>query len=226
MISDIMDFVEVSTSATRRIQSLDANSGKGIRRSRTVLRETSTPVTTVSTGEFPYPPIGPAVSGGTLRTVVSRTRDVWFKGSFTYYLPQLDGSISSFYRRYQFYAHKLFGLQLDADLLWKLTPWSWASDWLLNTGSVVRNLSAFTGQGLVMNYGYLMETKTELTTWTLEGVTTHSVPLPKLTSGLLKVTKSRTHATPYGFGLNPASFTPFQTSIVTALGINRWSGWR
>lgn len=224
-LNDIFDFTKVSLQAQKHITNYDMNSGKNIRRSRKILTTQSASTPIVYPGSGPVPTPATLASTGTLTQTDVISQRVWFSGCFTYYLPPLDGSVISYYRRYSRYAQKLFGVGLDPHLLWQLAPWSWASDWFLNTGSVIRNWSAFSTQGLVMRYGYVMEEKTKWTTYSLDGYRMSSCSSPPLLDTRIEISRVRLRATPYGFGLNPASFTPFQNSIIAALGINRASRW-
>lgn len=116
----------------------------------------------------------------------------------------------------------MFGLRLDPELLWNLAPWSWALDWVGNYGDVIGNISAFTQDGLVMNYGYMMEHITVDTSYVLVGLALKGNasdvnPIQVISQEV----KSRRRATPYGFGKNPDSFSNRQWSIIAALGISK-----
>jgi hypothetical protein len=223
-LSDINSFFKVTSNLTRNIQQYNRDSGRHIRRNSSILTSSSAVVTDLgAAGPFPAPPT--TVSGGKLTKSVTTTQRVWFSGSFTYYLPPIDGSAGSYFRRYLAYANKLYGIVPGPDLLWKVAPWSWGIDWISNTGSVIRNWEAFTFQGLVMHYGYVMEEKTRTTSWAMDGFRLSRDPTTSVTDFVIEDSKIRRHATPYGFGLNPGSFTPFQNGIIAALGINRLARW-
>lgn len=163
---------------------------------------------------------------GVLTRTVTVTREIWFSGSFTYYLPPIVPEDNEFvqginrWKQNEQIANKLFGTRLTPDLLYKLTPWSWAANYVSNAGDVVHNWSAFANDGLVMNYGYLMETKTSREVYALDGLHING-KLCYAKQTLEKVTKSRHVASPFGFGVNPASFTAKQWSIIAALGISK-----
>jgi hypothetical protein len=224
-ISDINSFFKVTDNYTKIITQYERDSGRHIRRRTELFDTTSTTSSTVGTGQGPFPTPSTIALGGTLTKDIVLRQRVWFSGSFTYYIPPIDGSVSSYYEHYQAYAQRLFGLRLGPDLLWKITPWSWALDWFSNTGSVVRNWDAFATQGLTLHYGYVMEEKIQTTTYNLRGFKLSTNPISQLTDISQQITKRRRPATPFGFGLNPASFSPFQLGIIGALGINRGSRW-
>jgi len=124
--------------------------------------------------------------------------------------------------RYALEARKLTGLSLDPDTLWNLAPWSWAVDWFSNTGDVISNLTDRGLYGLVMRYGYVMEHTITTDTYTL--VQPSSPTAKKMLGSPLRViteTKQRRGANPYGFGVSWDGLSPFQGSILAALGISR-----
>ncbi len=220
-VNDIMSFTDVSLDFQKHITQYARDSGKHVRRRYHYPIETTVTSQPTIAGN-PQPSWPFAAGGGVVNSDIVDETVRWFSGSFTYYLPPLDGSTLSYFNRYYAYASKLYGLRLSPDLLWKVAPWSWAADWVLNTGSVIRNWDAFHNQGLVMHYGYMMEAKIRRTVWTCSGYKLYTMdPSPPLTDLRTEIFKSRRKATPYGFGLNPASFSPFQQGIITALGINR-----
>jgi hypothetical protein len=225
-IADILQFFDVTSSAQKTLEQYSRDSGKHIRRRRNISSSLVTDTFTYSGNFVPYPPPQITVTGGQLtRTTSIQTRS-WFSGAFTYYLPPIDGSVSSYYNRYSAYAQKLYGIKpLDPFLVWELTPWSWALDWISNSRSVLRNLSAFSTGDLVMHYGYVMEEKIKTQSWALTGYKFPHASSPTLWDTRTEISRVRLKATPFGFGLNPASFSPFQKGIIAALGINRASKW-
>lgn len=158
---------------------------------------------------------------GRFREDILVTRDVYFKGAFTYHLP--DHNESSLWGRFRSYTDKaqhLLGLELTPEVVWNLAPWSWLSDWDGNIGANIGSLSNMSQDSLVLVYGYLMcETRT-VRTFTMDLPPTRSgVTLPAVTNTYTSVRKERIAATPYGFGRNPDSFTSRQWSILAALGL-------
>ena len=148
----------------------------------------------------------------------------WFSGAFTYKIPADDGLLGHF-RRYEFFLNKLVGTRITPEVLWELTPWSWLVDWFADVQSFTRATSLLQSDGLVLKYGYLMRTTRMTQTTTLDGFH-FSNP-----QGYVNGTPvwSRTHynrvervrSTPFGFGLNPNSFTDRQWAILAALGLSR-----
>lgn len=159
-----------------------------------------------------------SVTQGTLTQTTTVEKERWFSGAFTYYLP------AGYYSRNKMIsaaskAKVLYGIELTPEVIWNLTPWSWAADWVANTGDVLSNVSDFGSDGLVMHYGYMMETSTIhrnylLTQHQLRGV-------GDLSLTITKTVKRRIKASPFGFGLTWEDFSPRQIGILTALGISK-----
>lgn len=214
---DVKDFFRVARDSEKHIAQFARDSGKGVRRRYNFPDIVSTVVTDMGNGYGApsldsYLIVGP---GKLLKTVTTTTRR-WFSGSFTYYVPTKPG-----YKAFDAYAHKLYGLRLDLDLIWKIAPWTWAADWVTNFGDNVRNVAAFQNDGLVMRYGYIMETTTIRTEWALIGLNLYGLGPINLTQSFVTTTKKRRKATPYGFGLDPGTFSAKQWSIIAALGISK-----
>jgi hypothetical protein len=171
-----------------------------------------------------------AQSPATVVTVTENVRKRWFEGCFTYGGP---AKADNFGRAIGFgsEADALYGLNLSPDVLWEMTPWSWAVDWFTNAGDVIHNVGNFAAAGLVMRYGYMME-ETISTTYTRYG------PSPWLyftDSGQVKtkregscsigyktISKSRAPANPFGFGVGWEGLSPTQLAITAAIGITRF----
>jgi len=119
-------------------------------------------------------------------------------------------------------ANHLLGLDLTAEVLWNLAPWSWLSDWVANTGDNISNASAFQQDGLVLRYGYLMVHRETYQTRRMDAV--YDVRGNALLPGSIVLTttsKTREPATPYGFGIDTSSFTGHQWGILGALGMTK-----
>lgn len=166
---------------------------------------------------------GAYIAGGQLTLErVTETR-TWFSGAYTYFYAEGDRILDRLKRAEQG-ANAVLGLRLTPELLWELTPWSWAVDWVSNLGDVIHNLSAFTRDGLVMPWGYVMQTKSVTDTYRLSGLSFNSGPSSVSTFQSFKTTvKKRVKATPYGFGLDTDAFTERQWAILGALGVSRGS---
>jgi hypothetical protein len=181
-----------------------------------------------------FGPAGEYAGTGTRQVSMIRETKRWFEGVFTYALPS---STDSWQRALGFGsdADALFGLALSPDILWELTPWSWAVDWFSNVGDVINNVTNFGLAGLVMRYGYIMEESIESVfaegscpsypsgTYTSQGP---SWNLETLSPGTYRcgtecITKRRVPASPFGFSIGWEDLSPTQLAITAALGITR-----
>jgi hypothetical protein len=162
-------------------------------------------------------------------TPVEITRTVtksYFSGAFRIYdpeLPYLDQRLAEFESN----ANALLGTRLDPEVLWNLQPWSWLADYAFNFGDVLANISSWS-DGIVMQYGYLMrETRSEkeitfpLGLWRRTGTTTWAKASEPLQIVVGAHVKSRVAASPFGFGINPDSFSESQWAILLALGLSK-----
>lgn len=160
----------------------------------------------------------------------------YFVGCFTYGGPS---RVDSFGRAlgYGSDADKLFGITLTPNVLWELTPWSWAVDWFTNTGDLINNITNFATAGLVMRYGYMMcetiyrkyvswsDLETKQGTYNPKTESLDNVKLVKQggggSLGFEAVEKSRAPANPFGFGIGWEDLSPTQLAITAAIGITR-----
>lgn len=230
LISEVQNVSKAISNADEIWDQYARDSGRLVRRRFEFPPVFSNPVqVSSSTGKYPFPGAStyfypPGFSGGRLTRTRYKRQRRWFSGAFTYYLPNPeDSSAVGRMKTAAAKARKLYGLTLDPEVLWNLTPWSWAADWFANTGDVISNLSDFATDGLVLRYGYMMEETIVSDEYTLSDLRwASSPPGPASTTLYLVVkTKKRVAATPYGFGLTWDNFTPRQLSIMAALGISR-----
>jgi len=225
LVSDIRKFADAVLSAGTVCSQYQRDAGKIVRRGYSFPSNIEFPI---SNTVFLLDQIAQGViSAGSVdysnRGTIWRHRKVerrqWFKGSFTYALPTGNDTWSNMLR-YSALADKLFGTSLTPEVLWNLAPWSWAADWFANIGDVLSNVSAFAQNGLVMPYGYVMEHTTVTDTYQLDksGLKGSGPPTPLK---LVTETKKRVQANPFGFGVKWEGLSPFQISILAALGIQR-----
>jgi hypothetical protein len=162
----------------------------------------------------------PGGQQGTMtRTTITEVRR-WFSGCFTHQ-SYPDNSRVQNMMNVNSDTEKLFGVSLTPDLVWELTPWSWAIDWFSNAGHVVSNVGSFIQAGLIMRYGYMMEETTTRKIYSLSnaGYKSYNGPVPS--SEMTLTVKRRTEANPFGFGLKWEGLSPTQLAITAALGITR-----
>lgn len=158
-----------------------------------------------------YPPVGFFTGGG--HTEYKFTRK-WLEAEFIYYLP-VGNSTHDKIARYGKYARKLLGITLSPEVLWNLSPWSWAADWYGNVGDIMHNLSAFGSDSVVLRNAYIM-CHSGLTT-----VDSGTFAGQQQVHTRYQETKSRHVATPFGFGVSDAALSLRQKAIIAALGLSK-----
>jgi hypothetical protein len=141
-------------------------------------------------------------------------RKSWFEVEYRYFLPT-GSSRSDKFRRFGSYARKLLGVDLSPEVLWNLAPWSWAADWVSNTGDVLHNISAIGQDGLVIQHGYVMGHTGREREFT---ASYKGNPQTRLD---LWETKQRHPATPFGWGVDMGNLSPQRLAILAALGMSR-----
>jgi len=163
---------------------------------------------------------------GPITRVTETSHKIWFSGAYSYYI-NMDDKFMANIEGYAREIDHLTGLGLDPEAVWQLIPWSWLLGWFSDLNTIIHNVNAFAQDSLVLRYGYLMCESTVKDTHIHPGITSmlgeQSGPL---STTYHTVRKQRIKASPYGFGLNPNSFTDRQWSILTALGLTKGSGAR
>jgi len=181
---------------------------------------------------YPDVPDGGSIQGGihkgSTRTVsLVRETKKWFEGCYTYALP--SGS-DSWKKAMGFgsEADHLYGLSLNPNILWELTPWSWAVDWFSNSSEVINNVTNFGLAGLVLRYGYIMCETIETATaegsganYLLSNNSNDYAASGNWSRSYTTVTKVRYPASPFGFSIGWEGLSPTQLAITAALGITR-----
>lgn len=232
LIGDVRKIMHSIDHSQELIDQYERNSGRKVKREYHPPEETTT-ITYGGTGHDILHPSGFAPSfcvtppkWSVTETTVKRR---WFEGTFTYFLPSYVVGGNN-WERNRHLAYKLYGVGITPEVVWDLTPWTWAADWFGNTGDVLHNIGAFASNGLVMPYGYVMEEisiRYDFSVWDIRTISSEppfDYGWPQRMSchtSLETVSRQRRTATPYGFGLNFDGFNSFQLSILGALGLSR-----
>lgn len=221
-VSDLRSLADTIRNGERIIAEFRRMSGQKIRAHYRFPTESTTeiyPNKTVSLGGNQGTP-----STGTI--AIRSVKETWFDGAYRFYVPH-SNSLGDRIKRWEQEANKLLGLRPTPKLVWELTPWSWAADWVTNTGDFLNNISALSNDSLVLQYGFLMQKITYEVTYSYTaqvswggGIVRNMAPYTRVLYEL----KSRIPATPYGFGVDPGTFNPSQWAILGALGISRSPG--
>lgn len=217
-LRDCRDFFQTMSKIDNQLLRLKQANGKWIKSGGTLL-ETDT------AAQDEVLSLTPA-NGCTIlskKRVISKSERVWFSASFRFYIPDLEKKtwgISKAHRR-------IWGLEVTPLLLWELVPYSWLADWCSNASAAIKNITNITADNLVAQNAYVMRHEQFKQTGIIKFRSnlanefgnhyTDNISVTTLTSE----TKCRSAASPYGFRLDWPDFTPFQLSILGALGISR-----
>jgi hypothetical protein len=122
------------------------------------------------------------------------------------------------------------GLIEDPSLVWELTPWSWLVDWAANIGNSLvnaHNLSPLSGRHSV-DYAYFTTQLTEVREEEIKVFIKRTSGWAYNDSVVIRpktyhstVSRTRSRATPFGFGTQLGSISASQFAILVALGLAR-----
>jgi len=242
-IGDMGDFLKAVHKVDRLVDQFIRDSGRVVRRSFHFPKESTTTESVIPNRISPAgywsltnnPSLkgmwGMANRGSAIpwhSTIRRRTveQETWFSGAFTYHMPRGYDNHSKGDRRRLM--AQFFGAKPDLETLWNLAPWSWAADWFVDVGSLIKNLQNKINYGTIMPYGYVMQ-KTVVTDTFMAGKVRNfsypgaiPAPYPPVPNVTLRVTtKKRVQANPFGFGVTWDGLSPTQAAIAAALGITR-----
>jgi len=152
-------------------------------------------------------------------------RQTWFSGAYTYHLSEAHSFLGKL-ARYEELANHALGLEFDLDTAWELSPWSWLVDWFSDTGTFIKNLVAISNDNVVARYAYVMHKVIVTRMYTVTGMLLRSTATGPTSVHAFETftSKTRTPATPYGFGFNMGSLSTTQKAILGALGITKAPG--
>jgi len=227
LVSDVQGFGRTLARSHEIVSQYERDRGRLVRRRFNFPTIKTDPVTTSTSNVAPIGAsqavkTGPQAllsSNGVLFRTESSTVDRWFSGAFVYGSPLRSNAVGSSASLAE-KADKLFNLSLSPDVLWNLTPWSWATDWAFNTGDILSYAGDVASQGLVMAYGYCMEHTVHTYEYKLVGATRYGQPVEP-SAEISFETKRRRIANPFGFGVTWSGLSSAQASILAALGISR-----
>jgi len=230
-VSDVRKMYQLYRTIDTRLAQIVRDNGKGVHRRRIIKDESSKTLTnTAGGGNFPFHgwAHAPGISApgyGKVEIFTTTYEKVWFVGRFRYYIPDIGSS--EWTKRA---TRALYGVNVTPEVLWNALPWSWLIDWFTNLGDIVSNASSNAVDNLTADYAYIMREFKSSTEWVGTGwCGTNSTWKSNASSASLTVEtssqsfKSRSAASPFGFGTTFEGLTPYQLSIAAALGISRWA---
>lgn len=218
VISDLRKMYEMTKKIDTLLKQLRRDNGQYVRRRVGLGQSTDSSTTIVSGGGY----VGQTLllSGTQRRTHTIRSEQkFWFSGRFRYFIPDMGKSHWT-----PNIVRKLYGLDVNPEVVWNAIPWSWLADWYYNVGDIMSNLSSNAAEDLIMDYGFVMGQKSIESEYQVQGSIFNYDR--KLTPLLLSakrslVTKRRKVAYPYSFGPKPGDMSTRQIAILGALGFNR-----
>jgi len=215
LVSDLQDFARTVKNAHEIIEQYRRDADRVIRRRYTYPETLST---NAGSGTGQIAPVS-AVLSGTIYAYSQVRLQRWFSGAFRYHIP-IGNDPWSKLLRYRQYANRLLGTDLTPEVVWNLTPWSWAIDWFTNAGDVMKNISAMGSDGLVLRYGYMMRHTENTNVYSATVIPSKGyISNPHIVSRHVREYKQRTAANPFGFGITDSMLTPRQLAILGALGL-------
>lgn len=224
--NDLMSVAQAMLDVDSLLEQWQRDSGKLVRRRtqrKPVVIDRSHQAFPDSVG---YPPlINSSYKRSGIRSVDSyRETETWFSGAFKYKV-HFDPSFLGQVKYLNEGARYILGLSFDPKTIWSVLGWSWLVDWVFNVGPVLENFTQNYMNESVMAYGYMMSKETFQYSESLSNLEIY-LPTGGFTtvqaySGVNYSTFKRRQATPFGFGLNWTGFSPFQLSILAALGLSR-----
>jgi hypothetical protein len=234
LANDIADFASAVVNFDRILKQYERDAGRVVRR-----RMNFPPIVQESSSTFADSAVGQSLmysyfvdtddpdNRGKVLLLEKHITKRWFSGAFTYYLP-VDYDHRREVEKHSGLANKLLGLELTPSLLWELAPWSWVADWFSSAGAVINNFTAWANDGLVLRYGYMMEHIYASKQYLYVGPNgfrrppeggVGNVDIQPAAVKLIKESKQRKRATPFGFGFLFDDLSDRQKAILIALGI-------
>jgi hypothetical protein len=151
----------------------------------------------------------------------------WFEAKYSYYIPELDFAPTGLFGLSKI-EQRLLGLELNAELIYNVIPWTWLLDWFTNVGDVVSNAVRFAEYHVVANYAYVMCTEVHTfrtygchLAYVDKGSFERKTRFMSASTTQSYTFKGRAYASPYGFALNESGFSLYQWAVLGALGLSR-----
>lgn len=226
-VKDVLDWLESVKKIDSQIARLRAENGKWLRKSGVLFKSASTSSKSSVVGVSGNPVYPYYVYGTESRkTDTEVQRKCWFKGSFRYYIPELNDPKWGKFKA----ARILWGVDITPQLMWQVMPWSWLINWCVDIESLIHNLTSQVSDNLVSNGAWVMLKTTTKSTASysvstkvinqITGQTRRTYPLSASCISIQE-SKARAAASPFGFGVNLPELSAWRVSILSALGLSK-----
>jgi len=143
---------------------------------------------------------------GLCEHAVTRTNTTWFSAAYFYDLPSLTEVTDRFAQM-----RMVLGLNVDAQTIWNLIPWSWLVDWVVPVSPILQNLSVMARNNVRIQRAYIM----------VHSRKTETATNGSFSATLSMETKQRDRASPWGFGVKSTDLSATQLAILASLGLSR-----
>ncbi len=233
LISDVRNLSRAIASFSYRVRQLEQGSGIAIRKKAKLQESHSVEEVSGALVGATLPFFGGYsqeadyfTSYRVARITDTRSSYTRFSGAYSYHLAETHGFLNKL-THYEALANQLLGTRITPEVIWELTPWSWLIDWFTDAGTFIRNLTYLSADSLVLKYGYVMHhTKCIRTFEVLDPVLVNygyglSNAPHRIATFATVESKTRTRATPYGFGVDVDAFSPRRWAILGALGLTK-----
>lgn len=229
-VNDVRKMYFLAIGLRNALAKIRRENGRNIRRKATVESSVNTTGYTVVYPATPFVDVlgAPAgwMSGRTSVSVVRReTKRVWFSAGYRYWIPD-PGSWLWTARA----TACLFGVLPTPEAIWSVLPWSWLIDWFSNVSDIYANLSMNAVDNLVCNYSFTMcetsvadEVTAHVKTEALDNLL-YKIPAHEHSYSATRTVVTRARlggGNPYGLQVRLPDLTPYQLSILAALGVSR-----
>lgn len=225
LLNDVIKIGKSLVAAKQTIEQYYRDSGRVVRRRRTLHTETSTrdllSEGLVVPSGYPIGLSSSYFSSSQLKHQVDEVTStrIAFRGAYSYVAKSIEGSRDPLERMHsleqQF--NRLFGTRVTPGVLWDLAPWSWFVDWFGSIGDALAPIGEFDNDNLVLRYGYLVKKTRVARRFTTANLQWNVGGPQSCTRFVISERKQRVQATPFGFGLNPEAFSAQQWTTLAAL---------
>lgn len=235
LLSDIRKFADAQRNGQRRLAQLIRDEGKPVRRG-TKMRNPwdqgsaeENNWRSVSVGQAYNTSMSPLLvtqcyGGGDATTSYQSGYEVntWAEGQFRYLLPPGPRNVD-WTRNMR---RRLMGARVTPSEVYQIMPWSWLVDYFTNLGDFIETTNSGVADRLISDYFFVMNSYEwyQTTTSTQFVYTGKDATNPKevTASRTTKwVNKSRWPVSTFGVGVTQGNLSPYQVSILGALGKSR-----